>query len=129
MMLAQSPPPVRMEGLGVLDTEIFIAGSLMPNKRVIWSAKSSLCLTDSPDKKLHETSVRELIGQHPGLEPFFDIALRDQYEKSWLPTKIDSRLGFELLQFIFEETGGKLVVVCESSGEGEEGFGPESEPG
>ena len=126
MMLDQLPP-VRVEDLGVRDTELSILGSLVPIKRVIWSAKSSLCVTNSSDTKLCETSVRELIGQDPGLEPFFDIALRNHYEKSWLPTEMDLRLGFELLQFIIEEAGGKLVVLGESSGEGGEGFRPESE--
>ena len=41
-----------------------------------------------------------------------------------------SRLGFELLQFIVEEAGGRIVVCGESEGEKTgEGFQPESELG
>ena len=61
--------------------------SLLQNKKEIWNVRSSFSQRNSPDIKLYETSVQELIGEDQGLEPFFDTVLKDRYEKSWLLTE------------------------------------------
>lgn len=72
----------------------------VPNRNLIWNARSSFCQRNSPNIKLYETSVRELIGQDPDLKPFFDTAWTDRYERSWLPTETgcqDSGLSYSSL--------------------------------
>ncbi len=40
---------------------------------------------------MHETSVRELTGLDPGLEPFFETAWRNHYGSLWVPTEVNFR--------------------------------------
>lgn len=82
--------PSYPELLETMDIVSSTQGSPVLNRSQTWNAKSNICLENSPDIKLYETSVRELIGEDPDLRPFFDTAWRDQYEKSWLPTETDS---------------------------------------
>ena len=64
--------------------------SPVSNRNLIWSARWSLSDRNSLNTKLYETSVQELIGTDGALEPFFDTAWRDHYDKLWLPTATGS---------------------------------------
>ena len=89
-MMSDLSSPSQMEPQSHPGTTSSTQEFLLPNKKKIWNVKSSFSQRNSPNIKSYETSVRELIGQDPDLEPFFDTVWMDQYEKSWFPTEIDS---------------------------------------
>lgn len=78
----------------------FTPGSLLQNRERIWSVKPRLCLNNTLNTKSYETSVQELIGSDPDLNPFFNAALVEKYKKLWLPTETD----FQDLPSIFSST-------------------------
>lgn len=141
----RTPTRVRLYDIGSISASIDRPTDNLytPGRRVIYARVSST--KQKPDLERQIQSLSEKFPEHkvirdigsginwsrPGLKTLLRYCLDGSIREVVVAYRDRlSRLGFELLKFIIEEAGGKLVVLSETKAEqGIDEFRPESELG